>query len=104
MPEQPSEAANHIWTDDEQKCWDCGYPTRWVELAFEAPLHPGECTDRKYRELKDADRQAAAQLSTCEELNPGDRKVEFGSTYQWTGAAWRLVPRSELETEKWRQR
>ena len=107
------QAANHVWTDDERPCWDCGEPTKWVELAFEAPLHPGECTDRKYRELEEADRAAAAEAdrrrdeaARAFETNPrpGDRKVENGVTMQWTGAFWRQVPRSELETEKRRQR
>jgi hypothetical protein len=31
----------------------------------------------------------------------GTRKNENGTTYQWEGRAWRLVPRSELDAEAW---
>lgn len=110
MPERDplGEAANHVWTDDEQRCWHCDQPTRWLELAFEAPLHPGECTRAKYRELAEADQAADEQIRAewekAGEPRPGDRKEENGQTFQWTGAAWRFVPRSELEREKWKGR
>jgi len=35
-------------------CWHCGQPTRFVEVAFEAPLHPGACEEAKDREYWDA--------------------------------------------------
>ncbi|GJF04992.1 hypothetical protein [Pseudonocardia sp. D17] len=31
----------------ERPCWHCGQPTRYVEINFEAPLHPGPCADQK---------------------------------------------------------
>lgn len=114
-PKNPpaSDGFNHVWLDEERPCWDCGEPTRWCELAFEAPLHPGPCTDRKYRELEEADRQAEENQAAREKerlerlpevIEPGTRKTENGQTLQWTGALWRLVPASELDTEKRRQR
>lgn len=36
LPDQP-----------ERPCWHCGEPTTFVEINFEAPLHPGPCTDQK---------------------------------------------------------
>lgn len=95
------DAFNHIWMDDDEPCWHCDEPTKWRELAFEAPLHPGPCTDAKYRELADADAEAERHVAeSWADLPRGTRKTEFGSTYEWTGKLWRLVPRSELETER----
>lgn len=100
-----SEAENHLWTDEERPCWHCELPTKWLELAFEAPLHPGECTQAKYAELAEADRQAAEEQERRErEIPRGTRKVENGQTLVWTGIAWRLVPKSELEDEQRRRR
>jgi hypothetical protein len=40
----------HLWTGEAAPCWHCGTPTRWLDLAFEAPLCPGRCSDAKARE------------------------------------------------------
>jgi hypothetical protein len=99
MPE--TEATNHVWTDEERECWHCAEPTKWLELAFEAPLHPGPCTDAKYEELAEADRQAAERLAADQAEQParGTRKTENGQTMEWTGAFWKVVTRAELERE-----
>lgn len=105
MPDEfNGEAANHIWTDNEEQCWHCGEPTKWRELAFEAPLHPGDCTRAKYQELAEADAAADAQIRAewekAGEPRRGDRKVDNGGqTLEWTGAFWKVVTRAELENE-----
>lgn len=33
--------------EEPRPCWHCGRPSRWLELNFEAPLHPGACSDAK---------------------------------------------------------
>lgn len=36
------------------------------------------------------------------ERQRGDRRVDpTGITYEWTGLAWRMVPRAELDREAW---
>jgi hypothetical protein len=105
---QPERAArdafNHIWMDHEEKCWHCEEPTRWVELAFETALHPGPCTDAKYRELADADAEAERQVAeSWAQLPRGTRKEEFGQVHEWTGSVWRHVSKSELDAERWRR-
>lgn len=42
---------NHIQGDWEQPCWHCGEPTKWLELSFEVALHPGPCTNAKWRQF-----------------------------------------------------
>lgn len=102
------ETDNHVEGSEELPCWHCEQPTRWLELAFEAPLHPGECTEAKYAELAEADRAADEAVDRAWEEagqpRPGERRTDpSGQTFQWTGAAWRFVPRSELEAEQWRR-
>lgn len=42
---------SHIVANGEVgSCWHCELPTRFVDLAFEARLHPGLCTDVKWDE------------------------------------------------------
>ena len=94
---------NHVLGDDPQPCWHCGEPTQWLELSFETPLHPGGCTDAKWREYDEANREAIAQHERDQADTPvGTRRTENGLTVEWTGAAWRHVPRSEIDADQWR--
>lgn len=43
-------SSNFIVADDFGPCWDCGEPTCFVEINFEAWLHPGDCEANKDRE------------------------------------------------------
>lgn len=42
--------ADFIWTPYERPCWHCEEPTTWVDVGFEAPLHPGPCSEAKWGE------------------------------------------------------
>lgn len=42
--------AGFIWVPYEQPCWHCRQPTTWIDLDFEAALHPGECSETKWDE------------------------------------------------------
>lgn len=44
-------SSNFIVVDDFQPCWDCGEPTCFIEINFEAFLHPGACEARKDTEF-----------------------------------------------------
>lgn len=35
--------SNYILMFTPDACVICGEPTCWIELSFEAPLHPGPC-------------------------------------------------------------
>ena len=48
------DTSNHIFGKDAQPCWHCGKRTFWLELSFEAPLHPGACSNAKWQEFSDA--------------------------------------------------
>lgn len=37
-------AEDHVWAWRPGPCWQCGRPTHWVEVHFEAPTHRGRCT------------------------------------------------------------
>lgn len=45
---------DHIWVPYYRDCMICHEPTTWIELAFEGPLHPGECTEQMWREYGEA--------------------------------------------------
>jgi hypothetical protein len=38
-------ARDHIWTWRRAQCWQCGKPTHWVEINYEAHTHRGRCTE-----------------------------------------------------------
>jgi hypothetical protein len=44
---------NFIWSWHRRPCWHCGRKTSWVDLSFEAPLHPGFCEKQKDTEYFD---------------------------------------------------
>lgn len=63
-PNQQLEVAwlnGFIWTPYEKPCWHCGEPTTWVDLDFEAPLHPGRCSEAKWDEYAWADMMSRVQ-------------------------------------------
>lgn len=37
------EHGNFIRGTEAQPCWHCRQPTTWIEVNFEAHMHPGEC-------------------------------------------------------------
>lgn len=53
--------ANFIVQDRLEPCWDCGEPTCFIEINFEAALHPGACEARKDAEFWAA-QQAAGPI------------------------------------------
>lgn len=94
------ETINHILCDDPAPCWHCGEPTQWVELSFETPLHPGSCSDAKWREFEQANAERVdAEAERQGDIPAGTRTTEHGMTMEWTGSMWRHVTRAELETE-----
>jgi hypothetical protein len=46
----------HIVIPEIRACWHCGAETRFVQVDFEAALHPGACTSAKWAEFDDANR------------------------------------------------
>lgn len=47
-----------LWLGTYAPCMSCRQETTWVELNFEGPLCPGECTDQMWREYHQANREA----------------------------------------------
>lgn len=35
-----------IWVPYWRPCFVCGEDTTWIDLSFEAPVHPGRCSER----------------------------------------------------------
>lgn len=56
-------------------CWICGKPTRFLQFDFEAPQHPGECTDRAWREYFEALR--------ANPVGPGTSQPGPGGSTPW---------------------
>lgn len=48
-----------IWVPVERDCWQCGQPTTWIDLDFEAALHPGPCSERAWDEYRWAEMLAS---------------------------------------------
>lgn len=46
------ELPGFTWTGHYQPCWHCEKPCIWVDCAFEAPLHPGRCSEAKQDEYQ----------------------------------------------------
>ena len=46
------ELNDFIWVPYERSCWQCSEPCTWVDLSFEAPLHPGPCSERAWDEYR----------------------------------------------------
>lgn len=45
--------SDHIRGDFARPCMRCGTPTGWLELNFQGPLCPGDCTDAMWTEFDD---------------------------------------------------
>lgn len=66
MPTVPHEARmaeetvagyeDSLWLGIYSPCMMCRQQTTWVELNFNGPLCPGECTDQLWREYWEASR------------------------------------------------
>jgi hypothetical protein len=37
-----------LWVPYWRPCMECGEPTTWIDLSFEAPLHPGRCSEKAW--------------------------------------------------------
>ena len=37
---------------EPRPCWNCGEPTSWIDIIFEAPLCSEECERQKWAEFK----------------------------------------------------
>ncbi len=48
-----------IWVPYERDCWHCGQPTTWIDVDFEAALHPGRCSEAKWDEYRWAEMRAS---------------------------------------------
>ena len=56
LTEGIGQARNHFlgeWSRREP-CWHCGKLTSWIEVSFQAHLHPGACTEAKWDEYAEA--------------------------------------------------
>ena len=57
-----------LWVPFEEECWHCGQPTTWVDIDFEARLHPGPCSERKWDEYRWAEMAAYLRSDEFREL------------------------------------
>ncbi len=55
---EPWDVTNFILIFTPAKCVICGKLTNWVELSFEAPLHPGPCDVLMWSAYHEANRKA----------------------------------------------
>lgn len=53
MIDTSKDLKNHIWMPEPDCCIECGQPTHYAELSFEAPLCPGACTEKWWRQLQE---------------------------------------------------
>lgn len=49
---------DHIEVSSLGACWHCGVLMHFIDLSFEARLHPSECSFVKYQEYIEAQRAA----------------------------------------------
>lgn len=88
-------------TQDELACRTC------FELLPQ-PLRQAYRTAQIFTSDHDGKAQAEALalgwFAEREATPRGTRKTDSnGTTYEWSGNAWRMVPRSELDAEAWRK-
>lgn len=59
-----AEWENFLWVPHPRECWHCGEPCQWIDLDFEAALHPGVCERAKWAEYFEALRRRPLDKST----------------------------------------
>lgn len=47
-----AELNDFIWSVQSSPCWHCGLPCNWIDIDFEAYLHPGECERAKWEQYR----------------------------------------------------